>query len=217
MPLCASPPMGSWCPRGAFFPPVPAKSNFAYPACRVGSSPGDLPVRTERHNPHSIATIRRHIATHLARILPRCPCCLRGYFSHSSTNLPRGFGFVAGRNIVYRNPSSLVKMHRLLCLFPATLGFYCGIPSSISSFLVGGIHHGSESSVDSKNNKARYLDPKFYRVASVLFFLFGTFLIGWGWWDAHYGNRAVWKGIAVAFIGFWIGAIGIALLLSHCC
>jgi hypothetical protein len=41
--------------------------------------PAALPVRTERHNPTSIATVRRQIATHLARSLPRCPCCLRDF------------------------------------------------------------------------------------------------------------------------------------------
>jgi hypothetical protein len=66
------------------FPPRPTRhrcvqptSNFAYPPCLPARSHGALPVRTERHNPRSIATLRRQIATHLARGLPRCPCCLR--------------------------------------------------------------------------------------------------------------------------------------------
>jgi len=62
------------------FPPdimrVQAQSKFPYPrAARL--KPEDLPIRTERHNPHSIATLRRYIATHLARVLSRCPCYLR--------------------------------------------------------------------------------------------------------------------------------------------
>jgi hypothetical protein len=56
-----------------------------YPACTPATRPEALPVRTERHNPYSIATLRRQIATHLARSLPRCPCCLRGFLQHSST------------------------------------------------------------------------------------------------------------------------------------
>jgi len=37
--------------------------------------PREPPVRPERHNPHSIATQRRRLIIHLARRLPRCPCC----------------------------------------------------------------------------------------------------------------------------------------------
>jgi SRSO17 transposase len=52
-------------------------SKFKYPQCGPTTRPAALPIRTERHNPQSIATLRRQIATHLARSLPRCPCCLR--------------------------------------------------------------------------------------------------------------------------------------------
>jgi SRSO17 transposase len=55
------------------------KSGFPYPACNPTIRPEALPVTTARHNPHSIATLRRQIATHLARSLPRCPCFLCGY------------------------------------------------------------------------------------------------------------------------------------------
>jgi len=54
-------------------------SGFAYPVRNPATRLAALPVRTERHNPSSIATLRRQIATHLARSLPRCPCCLRGF------------------------------------------------------------------------------------------------------------------------------------------
>ena len=44
------------------FPPHPAhnrcsqpKSTYTYPACHASRNPGALPIRTERHNPHSIA------------------------------------------------------------------------------------------------------------------------------------------------------------------
>lgn len=61
-----------------FFP-----SDLAYPALNPAPRPEALLVRTERRNSHSIATLRRQIATHLARSLPRCPCCL-----HSNTSWP---------------------------------------------------------------------------------------------------------------------------------
>jgi hypothetical protein len=41
------------------------------------SSRGALPVRPERHVPHSIASIRRQLTARLVEALPRCPCCLR--------------------------------------------------------------------------------------------------------------------------------------------
>jgi SRSO17 transposase len=55
------------------------RSRFPYPICMPATRPEVLPVRTERHNPQSIATLRRQIATHLARSLPRCPCYLRQF------------------------------------------------------------------------------------------------------------------------------------------
>jgi hypothetical protein len=41
------------------------------------SSRGALPVRPERHVPHSIASICRQLTARLVEALPRCPCCLR--------------------------------------------------------------------------------------------------------------------------------------------
>ena len=83
---CRLQPMASWYWNGAFFPlrqlastPKESISRFTYPACNPTTRPEALPVKTERHNPQSIATLRRQIATHLARSLPRCPCCLRRF------------------------------------------------------------------------------------------------------------------------------------------
>lgn len=80
-----SQPTASWCGSDAFFPPLPAPrrgapktSAFPYPVSKPATRPEALPVRTERHNPCSISTLRCQIAMHLARSLPRCPCCLRG-------------------------------------------------------------------------------------------------------------------------------------------
>ena len=83
---CRLQPMASWSWNDASFPPQatrdPSKqsiSSFTYPACKPAMHPEALPVRAERHNPQSIASARRQIATHLARSLPRSPCCLRGF------------------------------------------------------------------------------------------------------------------------------------------
>jgi hypothetical protein len=39
------------------------------------TNPAAPPLRTERHIPNSIATIRRRMAVAIIRSLPRCPCC----------------------------------------------------------------------------------------------------------------------------------------------
>ncbi len=55
-------------------PPAPPGWSKRLPFPPV-SDPAAAPVRTERHVPHSIATLRRRIARALAQALPRCPCC----------------------------------------------------------------------------------------------------------------------------------------------
>jgi SRSO17 transposase len=39
--------------------------------------PEDLPLRSQRHVPNSIATLRIRLARTLVPVLPRCPCCGR--------------------------------------------------------------------------------------------------------------------------------------------
>jgi hypothetical protein len=41
------------------------------------TDPEALPIRTQRHMPDSIATMRERIGIAIARSLPRCPCCAR--------------------------------------------------------------------------------------------------------------------------------------------
>src|SRR6516225_9730571 len=52
-------PMGSWWPNGAVFPPPLAPVTWTYPPpnCHANSVLGVRPVRAERHNPWSIATV----------------------------------------------------------------------------------------------------------------------------------------------------------------
>lgn len=49
--------------------------------------PAVLPLRTERHIPNSIATMRRRLAVALASQLSRCPCCARPIRKIRSRNL----------------------------------------------------------------------------------------------------------------------------------
>src|SRR5579872_1146054 len=85
MPACASPPMAFWWPSGAFSPPQPqrgrVKSDWDYPACPADSTPADLPLRPERHRPDSIATLRRSIATHLARSCLVVPVACAAFYN----------------------------------------------------------------------------------------------------------------------------------------
>ena len=70
-------PMGSWWPSGAVFPPplAPVKWTYPSPKCRSSSALGVRPVRVERHNPWSVATLRQTIARVLLRQLSGCPFC----------------------------------------------------------------------------------------------------------------------------------------------
>ena len=69
--------MGSWLPSGTVFPPQPASAMLDYqPRSRRKTSAREgRRVRPERHNPHSIATLRIAIARQLLGQLPHCPFC----------------------------------------------------------------------------------------------------------------------------------------------
>jgi hypothetical protein len=41
------------------------------------TDPEDLPLRSQRHIPNSITTLRIRLARTLVLVLPRCPCCRR--------------------------------------------------------------------------------------------------------------------------------------------
>jgi hypothetical protein len=78
-PRCASRLTASWSPSGRRFPPqdlVPpgCSKNLPFPPVTDPAAP---PLRTERHIPNSIATMRRRMIIALAQHLSRCPCCQR--------------------------------------------------------------------------------------------------------------------------------------------
>jgi hypothetical protein len=66
-----------WFPRGAVFPPqsVPVMLDYAPPNRRKNFGRVVRRIRPERHNPHSIATLRIIMARSLVDSLPHCPCC----------------------------------------------------------------------------------------------------------------------------------------------
>ena len=52
--------------------PAPGEArNLPFPVI----DPEDPPLRSQRHMPNSIATLRIRLARTLAHALPRCPCC----------------------------------------------------------------------------------------------------------------------------------------------
>ena len=67
----------SWSPKRRLFPPqaLPAPGearNLPFPQV---TDPEVLPLRSQRHMPNSIATLRIRLARTLVPLLPRCPCC----------------------------------------------------------------------------------------------------------------------------------------------
>ena len=64
-------------------PPLAAKR----PAFPQVVDPAVPPLRTERHIPDSIATMRRPLTVEIARRLPRCPCCAKPLPARRSRNL----------------------------------------------------------------------------------------------------------------------------------
>ena len=65
----------------SLFPPRHESTDYSYPSpSRRGTSArAGRPIRPERHNPSSIATLRRQIGRHILRQLPCCPFCGSGF------------------------------------------------------------------------------------------------------------------------------------------
>jgi polyferredoxin len=74
-----------------------------------------------------------------------------------------------------------------------------------------------ESSINKKQEQASYLHPKRYAFASFFFFLAGAVLIGRGWWNANYGEGAVWKGMALVGAGGIIVIASVLMFGLYCC
>src|ERR1039458_8323799 len=89
--------------------------------------------------------------------------------------------------------------------------------SSIGSLLGSAPYQDSEKSVDEENNNSGNFNPKFYCLASLLFFLFGLFLAGWGWWNADHGDRPVWEVLALLGIGGGVMGTSILVFGVSCC
>src|SRR5215469_12838714 len=101
MPPSALRPTGSWWPNGAVFPPplAPVKWTYPLPNGHTSSILGVRPVRVERHNPWSIATLRQTIARVLLRQLSGCPFCGSPLFYNTVVLIGRCRVFVVARSV----------------------------------------------------------------------------------------------------------------------
>ena len=95
-PPCALPLLPSWCPIEPLFPLASALRHDHRSPCLSRRSPTTrcCSVRTERHVPDSIATLRRTLVVGIAATLDQCSCCAharsvrksRGQVCRSRTN-----------------------------------------------------------------------------------------------------------------------------------
>jgi hypothetical protein len=89
--------------------------------------------------------------------------------------------------------------------------------SGISRFLVGAPHQNGEGSVDDEYESANEFDAEFYCFSSLPLFPFSTFLLGFGWWCAQYGQGSVGWGLSLWCIG-GIGIVTSMVVLGlRCC
>jgi hypothetical protein len=98
------------------------------------------------------------------------------------------------------DPSALIGTELLRCCLRAFLNLKIG--------------YSGEPRVDGQNYEASNFKSKLPLVAAVLLFLFGSFLIGWGYWHINYG-KGDWKGWAV-FFAFIINVLAIVVFSSYC-
>jgi hypothetical protein len=95
------------------------------------------------------------------------------------------------------------------------LDFFEGLISRVGGINACAHYPVREASVKAEDDQPNYLSPKFYRLTSLALFLLGSFLIGSGWWNAHYGDRAVWQGLTVTYIGMWVNVVAVAIFVFY--
>ncbi len=111
------------------------------------------------------------------------------------------FSFRTRQHFAYCDPSPLFQMR-------AFVGFNDGILSSFGSFLRGirgsnrvESYYRREPGVEEENKSAAHFDPKFYRLTSSLFFVFGLILFGLGRWNTDHGDWPINKVLVIMAIG----------------
>ena len=120
----ALPLMRSWWPKGPLFPPHKrgaALSSKCLPFPKI-TDPGAPPIRTERHVPNSIATLRREIAVRLAALLDRCPCCSQPRSNRKNRDMFDAVGLVSPNGALAVDLSTLVTVRVELATSTAGTG-----------------------------------------------------------------------------------------------
>src|ERR1035438_783786 len=115
------PPTASWYWSNAFSPPratrspsVQPTSSFAYPVCNPTTRPEALPVRTERHNPHSITTLRRQaggFGAHRGENTAMAGGAIRHAQAADRGRVDRGIGRPSGRG-TGRRAAAVLQAHQ---------------------------------------------------------------------------------------------------------
>jgi hypothetical protein len=102
----------------------------------------------------------------------------------------------------------------------AFIGILRGLGSSVRSIgglLIGAPDQNCKEKIPSNDERTDHLNAKLYRLAAIFLGLIGFLLIAKGWWNAHYGNRAVWEGLAIWGVGFLITGGAVLIFGFHCC
>src|ERR1700722_2025806 len=107
-------------------------------------------------------------------------------FSRNQKRFAKGERQAAFRELKC-HPRPFVSSEIPVCIDDTAMGVF-------GHSLVSTPDQDREGRVDEENKKSRYFGPKFHRLSSIFLFLLGSFLVGKGWWNAHYGKRAVWGG-----------------------
>jgi hypothetical protein len=100
-----------------------------------------------------------------------------------------------------------------LTIFPSVQLFSSGI----GSFFAGVPYQNRERGIDEEYEQTTKFNPKFYCFTSFLFLILGAFFMAKGWWNAHYGDRAVWEGLAITGIGGLLVMASVLIFGFYCC
>jgi hypothetical protein len=109
----------------------------------------------------------------------------------------------------YTQPRSLIQ-------FKIIVSIHYALMSVLSYLLIGTPDQNSNEQITKDHNGSNNFHPKFYGLTSALLFLFGSFLVAKGWWNAHYGDRPVYQGLLIWGTGGMIIGAAVLLFGFHC-
>jgi hypothetical protein len=128
----------------------------------------------------------------------------------------QGTGINLGRAFQF-NPSAFGIYRSFSLNAGLFLHFYQTAMSGISSLLVSAPDQDREKSIYDEDDSSTNLKSEFYCRTSFLFFIFGFFLYGWGWWNAEYGDRPIWIVLSALAGGSCMIGISVLVFGLRCC